>query len=221
MSVKDSIVISMTFRDARIHKYFIERCSETKFERSFQLRRIFDKYFAKIKDDDIATLINGGDDIVPDFKALRKRGKKHTVRVKLSEPEKVKFFREKFSNSPARAYFFKSVIMLHFYGRKELNDILNGNNNEDIPFVGLRTPDINMGRRAGDKDIKTFTRNLKIDYAGQGGFIDKPPATDDKAVAADTVANQQDIQQNGQETVTNKENKPEREKPDAMGDFDA
>jgi transcriptional regulator len=218
--IKDSITISMTFRDAKIHKYFIQRCSETKFEKSFQLRRIFEKYFDKIKDDDIATLINGGDDIVTDFKVLRKRGKKHTVRVKLSKPEIVKFFREKFSNSPARAYFFKSVIMLHFYGSKELNDFLNGNNTA-VPFVGLRTPDINMGRRAEDKDIKTFTRNLKINDAGQDGLILKPPLTDGKTVDVDAAQNPADKDiSGGQEQSPANEEKREWEKPDAMGDFD-
>lgn len=115
---KERIIITMTFRDSKVSRFFSERCSNTKFDRAWAIRRIFMGYFPKIKADSLNIFDTNR---FYSYGEKGGRGKIHEVSVTFSDPEVIEFF-NKFKNKKHRAYFLKGVVMLYFYGRKEYNN---------------------------------------------------------------------------------------------------
>lgn len=112
---KERIIITMTFRDSKVSRFFSERCSNTKFDRAWAIRRIFMGYFPKIKADNLNIFDTNR---FYGYGEKGGRGRVHEVSVTFSDPEVIEFF-NKFKNKKHRAYFLKGVVMLYFYGRQE------------------------------------------------------------------------------------------------------
>ena len=114
------LIITMTFRDKKILKFFKEHCSNTKFDRSWAIRNIFEEYFKKIKSSpnilmpfDIAGTNN--------FTDYGMGKDKIVVKVNILNPASIEFLKS-IKRKNGRAFFIKNVILLYLYNRKAYNN---------------------------------------------------------------------------------------------------
>ena len=119
---KKYLKVAMTFRDKKALKFFREHCSNTKFDKSWAIREIFENYFSKIKHYPEKAILNI-------FSVDEKNyygGKygmskeKIVVRVSFFDEDIIKFL-SGISEKNSRAFFIKNVILLYFYNKKEYN----------------------------------------------------------------------------------------------------
>ena len=119
---KNYLKVAMTFRDKKALKFFREHCSNTKFDRSWAVREIFENYFSKIKHYPEKAILNA-------FSVDEKNyygGKygmskeKIVVRVSFFDADIIKFL-SGISEKNSRAFFIKNVILLYFYNKQEYN----------------------------------------------------------------------------------------------------
>ena len=112
----------MTFRDKKALKFFREHCSNTKFDKSWAIREIFENYFSKIKrypEKAILSIFNIDEKNYYGGKYGMSK-EKIVVRVSFFDTDIIRFL-SGISEKNSRAFFIKNVILLYFYNRREYN----------------------------------------------------------------------------------------------------
>ncbi len=112
---RTNIAITMTFRDKKILKFFKERCSNTKFDKAWAVRNIFEDYFDRIKNNPDILAFE-----IDEYSLPVKYGthsEKAVVKVCIFNPDAIRFLRD-ITTKNGRAFFVKNVILLYFYNRK-------------------------------------------------------------------------------------------------------
>lgn len=137
MQNKPNIVITMTFRDKKILKFFRERCSNTKFDKAWAVRNIFEDYFDRIKNNpDIAFEI---DETALPVKFGMGR-EKVVIKASIFNHDAIAFLRN-IRTKNGRAFFVKNVILLYFYNRKAYDEpeILKGVTLKNTPQAEIKS----------------------------------------------------------------------------------
>ena len=116
---RPNIAITMTFRDKKILKFFKERCSNTKFDKAWAVRNIFEDYFDRIKNNPDILAFEIDETSFPIKYGIHKE--KAVIKVCIFNPDAVKFLKD-INTKNGRAFFVKNVILLYFYNRKAYDE---------------------------------------------------------------------------------------------------
>ncbi len=124
---RPNIAITMTFRDKKILKFFKERCSNTKFDKAWAVRNIFEDYFDRIKNNPDILAFEIDETTLPVKYSANKE--KAVIKVCIFNHDAINFLKN-ITTKNGRAFFVKNVILLYFYNRKayESPEIFLGKN---------------------------------------------------------------------------------------------
>ena len=162
---KTYLKVAMTFRDKKALKFFREHCSNTKFDKSWAIREIFENYFSKIKHYPEQAILNIFSVDEKNYYGGKYGMSKEKIMVRVSffDADIIKFL-SGISEKNSRAFFIKNVILLYFYNKKEYN----------FPAVQDINNDINIGQSGFNKETDKTTppaqerepeRGKKEDYS--------------------------------------------------------
>ena len=143
MPKRPYIAVTMTFRDKKVLKFFKERCSNTKFDKAWAVRNIFEDYFDRIKNNPDILAFEINEASLPIKYSAHKE--KVVVKVCIFNPDAISFLRD-ITAKNARAFFVKNVILLYFYNRPayESPEIFLGKNPTlQTDTVKAAEPDLN------------------------------------------------------------------------------
>ena len=112
---RTNIAITMTFRDKKVLKFFKERCSNTKFDKAWAVRNIFEDYFDRIKNNPDILAFEIDETTLP--VKYGAHNEKAVIKVCIFNTDAIKFLKN-ITTKNGRAFFVKKVILLYFYNRK-------------------------------------------------------------------------------------------------------
>lgn len=162
---KNYLKVAMTFRDKKALKFFREHCSNTKFDKSWAIREIFENYFSKIKhypEKAILNIFNIDEKTYYGGKYGMSKDKV-VVRVSFFNPDIIKFL-SGISEKNSRAFFIKNVILLYFYNRREYNSPVVNDIDNDIVAA-----DIGNNERSGLETNNT-TLPVNVEQEKKGDY---------------------------------------------------
>ena len=115
MPKRPYIAVTMTFRDKKVLKFFKERCSNTKFDKAWAVRNIFEDYFDRIKNNPDILAFEIDETTLP--VKYGAHNEKAVIKVCIFNTDAIKFLKN-ITTKNGRAFFVKNVILLYFYNRK-------------------------------------------------------------------------------------------------------
>lgn len=170
---KQTVTVSMTFRNFNITKLFSDMADGTKFDKAWKVRHIFMRYFA-----DLEKIGPENTDIFNEIINISHKKNyldrfTYRVRVTFSNPAVVNFFINRFPTKTNRAYFLKNIVLAHLNQKGKLERILRGElvgGEQAAPAGGY-----NRRKADGKAKAKPSVAEIKPDNTpAPQGHTDKP-----------------------------------------------